>query len=530
MEYAIDRYSVGTEIEVSAGDFDNSYIPRRTSRFFCPECGEQVYWRAGGGSHYSHFYHKVKTARSPECDKRVDGRAGLNLYERVGLPLFLSNVGGSFQLSIGFPALGARLLQHAAQKNIKVIIKGGSYERSAPLNSNMFFDSTTTLVPINFIPSYASNYSITLSPPYSAYEIIRRWSDYSDGFDYGGAIFSYDEVNSKKIRRGDSVSPGKQYYIVSNNFSPSYPEIKHRKIGSIQLSNSVYSIYSVTIEVSSKDEFRFTLISNYFKSVFNVWLLDTAPEIIPLWPPCILQDVLVPVTEGKIHCSVNSGNAMPHVYSYTDSFVSSVQVTQQNERATIEIPSYSSLTTLSVDRKYAGREITISRRPFKLPNYQYQFDFRRNDTSSIDVSNLGKDDLASDFSIITNAKLELYIGSENNTYQHVSVRSANTLIPSRNDSCSIILVIEDSVYEQYQIERTENRSEFDEIRFISGLYAYAKGTMVQAPRWVIYFSDRCRKMGYFAVAAAVLRLITNGKIAIGALQYVQTHQKDILSR
>ena len=54
--------------------------------------------------------------------------------------------------------------------------------------------------------------------------------------------------------------------------------------------------------------------------------------------------------------------------------------------------------------------------------------------------------------------------------------------------------------------------------------------MVQAPRWVIYFSDRCRKMGYFAVAAAVLRLITNGKIAIGALQYVQTHQKDILSR
>ena len=86
------------------------------------------------------------------------------------------------------------------------------------------------------------------------------------------------------------------------------------------------------------------------------------------------------------------------------------------------------------------------------------------------------------------------------------------------------------MYKQYQIERTENRSEFDEIRFISGLYAYAIGTMVQAPRWVIYFSDRCRKMGYFAVAAAVLRLITNGKIAIGALQYVQTHQKDILSR
>ena len=199
MEYAIDRYSVGTEIEVSAGDFDNSYIPRRTSRFFCPECGEQVYWRAGGGSHYSHFYHKVKTARSPECDKRVDGRAGLNLYERVGLPLFLSNVGGSFQLSIGFPALGARLLQQAAQKNIKVIIKGGSYERSAPLNSNMFFDSTTTLVPINFIPSYASTYSITLTPPYSAYEIIRRWSDYADGFDYGGAIFSYDDPTSLSV-------------------------------------------------------------------------------------------------------------------------------------------------------------------------------------------------------------------------------------------------------------------------------------------------------------------------------------------
>ena len=60
MKYAIDRYSIGAETEVSANDFDGQYIPARKNRFYCPECGELVYIR-NGQYNVSHFYHQEKT-------------------------------------------------------------------------------------------------------------------------------------------------------------------------------------------------------------------------------------------------------------------------------------------------------------------------------------------------------------------------------------------------------------------------------------------------------------------------------------
>ncbi len=46
MKYAVDRYGVDLEKEVSADIF---YIAQRDSRFFCPECGERVFWSSRGG-------------------------------------------------------------------------------------------------------------------------------------------------------------------------------------------------------------------------------------------------------------------------------------------------------------------------------------------------------------------------------------------------------------------------------------------------------------------------------------------------
>ena len=93
MKYAIDRYAMGTEKEVDADDFDGQYfIPSRRNRFYCPECGEIVFFRAKGGSNPNHFFHQEKTDRTPECDKRVDGRSSLSLSERVGLPIYLTIV------------------------------------------------------------------------------------------------------------------------------------------------------------------------------------------------------------------------------------------------------------------------------------------------------------------------------------------------------------------------------------------------------------------------------------------------------
>ena len=95
MRYAIDRIRTGSEREVHANEFAAMpNIPFRLSRFFCPECGEQVFWRSGGGSHPCQFYHKTRTDTSPECDKRVDGRSEL-YQKRKSLKKFTGIVSNS---------------------------------------------------------------------------------------------------------------------------------------------------------------------------------------------------------------------------------------------------------------------------------------------------------------------------------------------------------------------------------------------------------------------------------------------------
>lgn len=131
MKFAIDRYYIGIETEVDADDFDNQYyIPNRKERFFCPECNEIVYFRAKGGNHPNQFYHQEKNNRTPECDKRVDGRANLTLSQRVGLPIFLTGIfSGNFQLSIGFPALGLKTLESVAKFGCVVKISSTNQNR-----------------------------------------------------------------------------------------------------------------------------------------------------------------------------------------------------------------------------------------------------------------------------------------------------------------------------------------------------------------------------------------------------------------
>ena len=219
MKYAIDRYGIGVEIEVDADEFENQdYIPQRLTRFFCPECNEIVFFRKKGGNQPNKFYHQKRDNKTPECDKRVDGCSNLSVSQRVGLPLFITRIStGNFQLNIGFPSLGIKTLENATKSDCTVKISSYHQYRTIKVNQSNFLSDNTTLIPVNFIPNYGKNYSISIESRTQISDLQRKWSDYADGFGQNGAIFSYSETGGKKIRRGDSISTNKDYYAVVKN-------------------------------------------------------------------------------------------------------------------------------------------------------------------------------------------------------------------------------------------------------------------------------------------------------------------------
>ena len=273
MKDAIDRFvnnREGREIEVSAEDiyeeYRGGYIPRKHERFFCPECQEKVFWRCRGGQQPDVFYHQKKTDISPECDKRVDGNSDLHIYERTGLPIYLKhNFGNTYTLNLAFPALGEQKLHQAFSSKLSISI---SNKLRFPITPSRFYADETTLIPIDFVPYYGKNFEIEIIGV-GASIIQKKWSDYADGFCSDGAIFSIHNDYGKKIKRGHSITIGKDYYLVSKDFRPLYPEIHSRKIGRIRLNDTDYYVYIFNVDISVESA-QFSNINNYFYKRFRV--------------------------------------------------------------------------------------------------------------------------------------------------------------------------------------------------------------------------------------------------------------------
>lgn len=487
MKFAIDRYAVGQEAEVSAEDFENLYyIPGRRERFFCPECGEVVFYRNRGGNHPSQFFHQEKTNRSPECDKRVDGRSELSLSQRVGLPIFLTGtISKNYQLSIGFPALGADMLEKADNANYRVKITDGNHYRKVKIDHTNFIDNEITLIPVNFIPPNGENYTITISGEKTVYGLNRKWSNYADGFDVGGAIFSYDENGGKKVHRGDSISTNRSYFAFIKNNIPPYPKINAVEIGSITIGEGTYKVFKIKIDVSVDDKSTFTAISGYLRQNFGVWLLECPSELVPIWPPAIQRDYVIPLEKNEpLLCAVSSGNANPSVYVYSDAAVYRKEINQDiNGIHLVEINSSNRPTLLSVDRKYVGREITVQYKEIPQSNYRYEIDFEEKNSDRILKQEIDSSFLSKEFTVLTNAKLELYTGTRDKIYRKVPIRNHSTCIPAREKSEELLLVVESAVVLQI---RGRKKGYYSHEYAITNrlIQAASRGSLVPVPWWV----------------------------------------------
>lgn len=515
MRYAIDRYQIGLEKEVCADDFYGKYIPRRNNRFYCPECGLQVYWVSKGGNQPNKFKHPPRTETSPECDKRVDGRSDLYIYERVGLPVFLSRLSGnSFQLSISFPAVGDKMLANGAAQNARVIIRGNGTSRTVPINTNNFYPDKTTLVPVNFLPSDNGIFRIEVSPE-SAYS--RKWSNYAEGFTSTGAIFTYDEAVGKKVHRDDSISPGRQYYVVAHQFSCPFNEIHYNAVGTLKLQDSIYQVYCITVNVSIQNEQRYSLISDFFRYRFGVGLLATAPEIIPLWPPVIEQDVLIPAKDSRIFCAIASGNDDPSVYSYVGNQVLSIPIQKdQNGEKHIYVKANALDTVLSVDRKYVGREVAFRSKTIAPATSQYDFCLCTQQGSVVFPGKMSDRDLLEGGIFTSNAKFDLYLGSADHNFIRIPIRSNETLLP-KFSNLKLIFASVDGGEIRSQITLAMPIANPESAINVNDLLQQFHGEYVPAPRWVFALLDGLNRMGLGSVAQKIARHILNGKLPAGAI-------------
>lgn len=520
MRFAVDRFVAGKEKEVAASDFYGKTIPRRHDRFFCPECNEPVHWRDRSASKSEYFAHNKKTDRSPECDKRVDGRSDLSLNQRVGLSLYLSHeFNGVFNLNLVFPSLGTQLFDKLyADQTIVRITAGNTREKTVSVTPTNFYRDQATLVPIDFIPNCGRNYEISFSSTRWNYSINKKWSVYSDGFESQGGVFKYTEHGGKKVRRGDSIEINQKYYLVSKQYSSPYHEIEIKRVGSIYLNRLNYSVYEMEVNSNVSDESRFNLINNYLKRTFGIWLLEKVPDLIPLWPPVVERDMLSPIIQtGSSFCAVISTNENPKVFTYIADNVRELSVTQHNGCGTVSIPTNNDVA-VSVDRKYVGRELAFSKEQVHISGAEVEFWLADTEGSILNEHNITSKSIESGFEVFANTKAELYVQSYDNVYQRVEIRKKQVQVSELRYPYSVILVSEGVIIKKLLVKRPLKKTKEEQELDISVLSKHDHGAYVPIP---IQISP------VFKSNIELKKLIKNGKVRRGVLTWLLSNKEAI---
>lgn len=360
MKTAIYHYSLGKQKEVQASDFvrGSSFLP---GRFTCPECGENVFLTSRKYSILFSHYQKKET--SPECDRRVDGKSSLTIYERIGLPLYLRINNDNFYLSMGFSTIPFDILQKASREGayieISENVRNSLNKYKYFINQERFYSDATTFIPIDFIPKHEHQYSISFSKGDSGYSLKKIWSDYADGFCNAGALFTSNECGGKKIRHGDSISANTEYYWVRKDIRlPKYiPGIEMKLCGNLVLKDEKYYVFKGSFIVSLSNQRQFRQLADYLRNYMRVFLLEKQPDIIPLWPPCVRVCDGYEVFDIKknIFCNVISSNEIPKVFIYQGSsniYPKELLIKKTSaENSIISFRIYSDPTLINVDRK-----------------------------------------------------------------------------------------------------------------------------------------------------------------------------------
>lgn len=376
MKTAIDNYTRGKQKECNADEYLCITYP--SSRFVCPECGESVFIRPSSKGN-KFFVHHKKTDVSAECDRRVDGNVTESVYERIGLPMYLRKNESFYELQMGFKCLPEKILLNAQEKKISLIM---DEKHKYLINQERFSSEKTTFIPVNKIPHSDENFRIQIQP--SDQSILNYWSDYSDGFTSEGAIFFATETGGKKLRHGDTVSTGINYYWLrkKNELPLCVPGINMKIVGHLRCDHNDFNVFYGNFNENLSDT-HFSLLSAYLRGNLKLYLLEKQPEFIPIWPPVIKTNDGYKVTSDtkEIWGSVISGNEVPKIYSFHGCNSVPIDCKINNQLSKVSIND--KLVYVNIDRKFVSSGAYFFRGTNATIGHSNQVYLKGNDSEDI---------------------------------------------------------------------------------------------------------------------------------------------------
>lgn len=259
----------------------------RGRTYKCPYCDDEIHVRKCNDRD-DYFAHKSISNRTPE-QMTCPGYTGPGKIENPddqlyiingGVPLHLvENTEQHFQLIALFPPLSEESYDYLAKWNVKVeIIGDGPDEIFTASNLRRYHvKSANKRIKIKCI-----NMKGVIA------EVSKKWEWGIKEFKFDNDIFMSDFGGGSRVAKHSNIVIGKEYLIV-HKFGEleDIRGIKFKTRGDLALSNmssirKEYEVYSLTVTEANNESIAFIQSKGY-------QLIEKNDEIIPLWPPAVIE-------------------------------------------------------------------------------------------------------------------------------------------------------------------------------------------------------------------------------------------------
>lgn len=254
--------------------------------YICPYCSEQIHVRKKNKSNREdYFAHNKQSDRTPE--KRIcpgytgDYKKIEKINDKVyisngGLPLYLLKIDeGKYKLEARFPPLTYKTSKLIEKWNLRVIINEGNnrpIEYSA-INIRPYPIKTTE----KWINIEFRNMQSNLN------ELKEKWGWGIRGISMDSDFFHSNNYGGFRLSQHSNIVLGKEYLYISEwNKFDNVKGITFNRKGEITLSRRSYNVNSIVVNEITDESIAFIHTKGY-------QLIDKNDEIIPIWPPAIIE-------------------------------------------------------------------------------------------------------------------------------------------------------------------------------------------------------------------------------------------------